>query len=38
VGFVVFDLSRIGRSDPLILPPPIAGTFVTATFNPATDF
>jgi hypothetical protein len=38
VGFVVFDLSRIGRSNPVILPPPIAGTFVTATFNPAKDF
>jgi len=38
VNFVVFDLSRIGRSDPVVFPPVVPGTFVTATFNPATDF
>ena len=38
VGFVVFDYSQAGRSNPLIMPPAIAPTFLTMTFNPATDF
>jgi hypothetical protein len=35
-GFVVFDPTQAGRSDPVINPPAVAGTFVTATFNPVT--
>jgi uncharacterized protein (TIGR03437 family) len=38
VGFVVFDPNQAGRSNPLIMPPVIAATFPTKTFNPATDF
>lgn len=38
VGFVVFDPSQAGRSNPVINPPAIPATFVTKTFNPATDF
>jgi len=37
-GFMSLHLDQIGRSDPVINPPPIRGTFVTATFDPATDF
>jgi len=37
-GFMLLDLDQIGRSNPVINPPPIRGTFVTATFNRATDF
>src|SRR5208337_563445 len=38
VGFVVFDPSQAGRSNPVINPPTIPATFPTKTFNPATDF
>ncbi len=38
VGFVVFDPSQAGRSNPVINPPAIPATFVTKPFNPATDF
>ena len=38
IGFVPFDASRAGRSDPAIHPPPVPATFPTKTFNPATDF
>lgn len=38
VGFVVFDYTKAGRSNPVINPPPVAPTFVTKTFNPATDY
>jgi hypothetical protein len=38
VGFVVFDSTQAGRSNPVIQPPAIAATFPTKTFNPATDF
>jgi uncharacterized protein (TIGR03437 family) len=38
VGFVVFDPSQAGRTNPLINPPPIPATFLTKTFNPATDY
>ncbi len=38
VGFVVFDASLAGRSNPVIKPPPVPATFPTKTFNPATDF
>ena len=33
VGFVVFDPSQAGRSNPTIKPPAIAATFVTAPFG-----
>jgi hypothetical protein len=38
VGFVVFDSSQAGRSNPVIKPPPVPATFPTKLFNPATDF
>ena len=38
VGFVVFDPSQAGRSNPVIMPPAIPATFPTKTFNPTTDF
>jgi hypothetical protein len=37
-GFIVFDPTQAGRSNPVIMPPAIAATFPTKTFNPATDF
>ena len=37
-GFVVFDPSQAGRSNPVINPPPVPATFPTKLFNPATDF
>jgi uncharacterized protein (TIGR03437 family) len=36
-GFVVFDPSQAGRSNPVIMPPAVPATFPTQTF-PATDF
>jgi uncharacterized protein (TIGR03437 family) len=38
VGFVVFDPTQAGRTNPVIKPPAIAATFPTKPFNPATDF
>jgi hypothetical protein len=38
VGFVVFDPNEAGRSNPVIPDPTVIETFVTAPFNPATDF
>jgi hypothetical protein len=38
VGFVVFDASQAGRSNPVIHPPAIVPTFPTKLFNPATDY
>ena len=38
VGFIVFDVTQPGRTNPLIHPPAIAATFPTKNFNPATDF
>jgi len=38
VGFVVFDYTKAGRSNPLLNPPSVAPTFVTKTYNPATDY
>ncbi len=37
-GFVVFDASQAGRSNPVIRPPAVAATFPTKRFNPATDY
>ena len=38
VGFVVFDPNQAGRNNPVIPDPSVAATFVTAPYNPATDF
>jgi hypothetical protein len=38
IGFVVFDPNQAGRSNAVIMPPPIGATFPTQSFNPATDF
>jgi hypothetical protein len=38
VGFVPFDSSLAGRSNPVIPSPTIQPTFPIAPFNPATDF
>jgi uncharacterized protein (TIGR03437 family) len=38
VGFVVFDASLAGRSNPVIKPPAVGATFPTKLFNPATDY
>ena len=36
LGFVVFDPSQAGRNNPVINPPAVPATFVTATFDPTT--
>ncbi|MGH8132946.1 MAG: hypothetical protein ACRETP_06900 [Steroidobacteraceae bacterium] len=38
VGFVVFNPSQAGRSNPVISPPAVPATFLTKTFNPAMDY
>jgi len=38
IGFVAFDPSQAGRSNPVINPPPVPATFPTKTFSPTTDF
>ena len=38
VGFVVFDPTQAGRSNPVIMPPAVPATFPTKTFNSTTDF
>ena len=38
VGFVPFDASQAGRSNPVLMPPAIATTFPTKLYNPATDY
>ena len=38
VGFVIFDYTQAGRSNPVIPAPTVEATFPTAPFNPATDF
>jgi uncharacterized protein (TIGR03437 family) len=38
VGFIVFDPSQAGRSNPVINPPAVTPSFPTKPFNPATDF
>jgi len=38
VGFAAFNPNLAGRSNPVILPPSIPATFVTKTYNPATDY
>ena len=37
-GFVVFDYTQAGRSNPVLHPPAVAATFPTKTYNPATDY
>ena len=37
-GFVVFDSSQAGRSNPVLMPPAVAATFPTKLYNPATDY
>jgi uncharacterized protein (TIGR03437 family) len=38
VGFVPFDPTQAGRTNPVIKPPAVPATFPTKTFSPATDF
>jgi hypothetical protein len=38
VGFVPFDPTQAGRTNPAINPPAVAATFPTMTYNPATDY
>jgi len=38
VGFVVFDATQAGRTNPVLNPPPVPATFPTKVFNPATDY
>jgi hypothetical protein len=38
VGFVIFDATQAGRSNPVIIPPAVAATFPTMKFNAATDY
>lgn len=38
VGFVVFDPTQAGRSNPVIMPPAVPATFPTKPFNQATDY
>ena len=38
VGFVVFDPTQAGRSNPVINPPAVPATFLTMTYNPATGY
>jgi uncharacterized protein (TIGR03437 family) len=38
VGFVPFDPSQAGRTNPLIKPPSVPATFPTKQYNPATDY
>ncbi len=35
IGFMVFDPNQAGRSNPVIQPPKVPGTFVTKTYDPA---
>ena len=37
-GFVIFDPNQAGRTNPVLKPPPVAATFPTKLFDPATDF
>lgn len=38
IGFVLFDPSKAGRSNPVINPPAVAPGFPTMTYNPAADY
>jgi uncharacterized protein (TIGR03437 family) len=38
VGFVVFDYTQAGRSNPVLNPPPVPATLITMTYNPLTDY
>jgi hypothetical protein len=37
-GFIVFDPSQAGRSNPLLKPPAVPATFLTKLYSPATDY
>jgi hypothetical protein len=37
-GFIPFDYTQAGRSNPVIMPPSVAPSFPTKTFNPVTDY
>jgi hypothetical protein len=37
-GFVVFDATQAGRSNPVLKPPAVAPTFPIKRFDPATDY
>lgn len=37
-GFVVFDATQAGRTNPVLMPPAVPATFPTKIFNPATDY
>jgi hypothetical protein len=37
-GFVVFDPSQAGRSNPVINPPAVPATFPTMNYDPASDY
>ena len=37
-GFVPFDPSQAGRTNPLLKPPTVAATFPTRMYDPATDY
>jgi hypothetical protein len=38
VGFVIFDPTQAGRSNPVINPPAVSATFLTMTLQAATDY
>jgi hypothetical protein len=38
VGFVIFDPTQAGRSNPVIHPPAVPAAFLTMTLNPATGY
>jgi uncharacterized protein (TIGR03437 family) len=38
VGFIPFDATQAGRSNPVLKPPAVPATFPTKLFNPATDY
>lgn len=37
-GFVVFDPTQAGRSNPVIMPPPVPATFPTKKYDPLKDY
>lgn len=38
IGFVVFDPTQAGRSNPVIMPPAVEAGFPVMNYNPATDY